>query len=76
MTLYSELPHLMQDMSMGVIRISYQDDFDFRLATNQIQLTNLFASLSFSVICHPINRCMSLAGKGVIFPSLVGFKFT
>lgn len=59
---------------MGVINFSYQDGFDFRIAINQNQLTNPSTSLSLSVICRSTNRCMSLAGKGMIFPLLVYFK--
>lgn len=59
---------------MGVIHFSYQDGFDFRIAINQIQLTNPPTSLSPSVICRSTNCCMSLAGKGMIFPLQVYFK--
>jgi len=71
--LSSELSHFTQDMPMGVTHVSYQDDFDFRTAISQTQLTNLSTSLSLSVICHSTNCYMSLVGKGMIFLSLVTF---
>lgn len=57
---------------MGVTHVSYQDDFDFRTASNQTRLTNLSTSLSFFLLLViPLIAVCHQWEKGIIFPSMV-----